>query len=45
MSLHRLNTGIPAEPLASRELVARGVLDLNYDEMTCRTYHPDAIFH
>ena len=44
MSLHRLNTGILAEPLSVHELVSRVVLDLNYDEMTCRTYHTVVVF-
>ena len=44
MSLHRLNAGIPTEPLGVHELVSHVVLDLNYDKMTCRTYHTDVVF-
>ena len=44
MSVHRLNTGIPAEPLGVHELVSHVVLDVNYDEITCRTYHTDVVF-
>ena len=44
MSVHRLNTGIPSEPLGVHELVSHVVLDVNYDEYTCRTYHKDVVF-
>ena len=43
MSLHRLNTDIPAEPLVSRGLVSRGVSDPNCDGTTCRTYYTDVV--
>ena len=43
MSLHRLNTDIPAEPLVSRRLFSRGVSDPNCDGTTCRTYYTDVV--